>query len=88
MSGGIRFLGWTEGTLPGETAFGGSDVVIGLLDANGGLLALSQLGDERPNKPLRLLPDGSGAFLMAGNDDIYIPTNFVESLEESWLALV
>ncbi len=88
VSGGIRFLGWTEGTLPGETAFGGSDVVIGLLDANGGLLALSQLGDERPNKPLRLLPDGSGAFLMAGNDDIYIPTNFVESLEESWLARI
>jgi len=84
----IRFLGWTNGVLPGQVSAGKSDIVIGSLSYNGSLQNISQLGDERPNQPLRLFATTPGHYLMVGNDDIYIPTNFVEALEESWVASI
>ncbi len=85
---GVRFLGWTNGVLPDQSGYGKSDVVIGHLSDDGDLQSLSQLGDERPNRPLRMVARGAGSFLLIGNDDIYVPTNYVESWEEPWVASV
>jgi hypothetical protein len=84
----IRFLGWTNGVVPGQVSFGKSDIVIGSLSYNGSLQNISQLGDERPNQPLRLFATEPGQYLMVGNDDVHVPTNFVEAWEEPWLAAI
>ena len=82
----IRFLGWTNGVLEGQSSFGKSDVVIGHIDYDGELISLAQLGDERPNRPLGLFANGQDRFTLVGNDDVYVPTNYVESWEDPWIA--
>jgi hypothetical protein len=82
----LRFLGWTTGVVSGATASGKSDVVIGELRLDGTQVSLSQLGDARPNRPLALLTPGTGDALLVGNDDVYVPTNYVEAWEDPWLA--
>jgi hypothetical protein len=84
----LRFLGWTEGVLPAQSTSGQSDVVVGSLSYAGVQQSLSQLGDERPNQPLDLFPNGLEDYLLVGNDDVYVPTNYLEALEEPWVASV
>ncbi|MDD3519126.1 MAG: hypothetical protein PHQ14_12325 [Chromatiales bacterium] len=86
--GEIRYLGWSDGATPGHVAHGKSDVMIGVLDVDGNLRQSSRLGNERPNRPLRLFDVGAGAHVLIGNDDVYVPSNFVEAWEDPWIAAV
>lgn len=83
---GIRYLGWTDGAIAGLPAHGKSDVLIGRLDAAGQPQGLSRLGDERPNRPLRLIDLSGGTHALIGNDEVYVPTNYVEAWEDPWIA--
>lgn len=86
-NGAWRILGWTNGSLPGQASAGKSDVIVATLSRDGTELSWSQFGDERPNRPLRLLQHGSaGITWLIGNDDVYIPTNYVAAWEEPWIA--
>jgi len=84
--GKIRFLGETTGSIPGSVNAGKADVLLGNLDMGGTLLSLAQMGTDRPNIPLSLLPQGNGGFLLVGYDDVFVPTNYVEALEDPWVA--
>ncbi len=85
---GLRFLGHTTGVVDGASALGKSDVVIGQLDDDGKLLQITQLGDERPNRPLRMFELANAGYLLVGNDDVYVPTNYVAAWEDPWIASV
>ncbi len=63
---GIRFLGWSDGATPGNTAYGKRDVLIGHLDVNGSMQSLSRIGNERPNRPLALFEIGADGALLVG----------------------
>ncbi|MFV8818426.1 hypothetical protein [Haliea sp. E17] len=82
----LLFTGFVSGTLEGQTSQGKKDVVIGSLDLEGRTNSLSQLGNARPNVPLRRLVLPSGEQLLVGNDEVYVPTNFVERWEDPWIA--
>ncbi len=86
--GQIRFWGTTDGAIEGYASAGEKDVVLGVLDVDGRLLKLSQLGNEKPNVPVELLTTESGELLLVGRDEVFVPTNFVESWEDPWLASV
>jgi hypothetical protein len=88
VDGDIRFWGTTEAAVPGEANLGKKDVVLGVLDLDGRLVKLSQLGNERPNVPLVLLTTASGEQFLVGNDEVYVPTNYVETWEDPWLASI
>jgi hypothetical protein len=84
----IRFWGTTDAAVAGEINWGKKDAVLGVLDLDGRLLKLSQLGNERPNVPLKLVTTDSGDQFLVGNDDVYVPTNYVDAWEDPWLASV
>ncbi|MEW6766387.1 MAG: hypothetical protein AB1344_11455 [Pseudomonadota bacterium] len=86
VEGGIRFLGWSDGVEPGDVAYGQRDVLIGQLAADGASKRLSRVGNERPNRPLALLASEPGRAFLVGNDDVHVPTNYVEAWEEPWVA--
>lgn len=46
---------------------------------------LKQFGTARPQHPRRLSVSGSGQLTIAGYDDIYIPTNYVEAWEDPFI---
>ena len=82
----LVFTAYVSGALPGEISSGKKDVVLGRLTREGRALALSQLGNERPNVPLRLLHAPGGETLLVGNDEVFVPSNFVERWEDPWIA--
>ncbi len=82
----LRFTGYVSGALPGQASAGKKDVVVGRLSLDGDTLAVAQLGNERPNTPLRWLSAASGEQLLVGNDEVHVPTNFVERWEDPWIA--
>lgn len=83
---GYRYLGWTDGAQAGLTAYGKSDVLIGELAAGGALLAQSRVGDERPNRPLKLFDLTPTTHVLYGNNEVYVPTNYVAAWEDPWVA--
>lgn len=84
----IRYWGSTTGAVEGAVNAGKKDVVLGSLSRAGVETRLSQFGNERPNVPLRLLTLAAGARLLVGNDEVYVPTNYVEAWEDPWLVQV
>lgn len=82
----ILLAGRTTGALAGSLNAGQSDLISGsvspLLTTDSALLR--QSGNERPQHPRRLLSTGS-SLVIAGSDDIYVPTNYVERWESPWL---
>lgn len=84
-AGGWVFAGHTDGAFPGFTAAGQSDLVVGALSASGEITHLVQTGTERPEHPRRVV-ETNGRVLVAGYDDVYIPSNYVESWEDPLFA--
>ncbi len=82
----LLFTGFVSGTLAGQTSQGKKDIVIGSLGLDGRTNSLAQLGNARPNVPLRRLVLPSGEQLLVGNDEVHVPTNFVERWEDPWVA--
>ena len=81
--GRIYVAGRTRGAFPGAVQAGQFDAFTALL-AQGSVAAVRQFGDERPQHPRRLALAGT-RLLLAGFDDIYVPTNYVVDWE-NWFA--
>jgi hypothetical protein len=57
-----------------------------VFDSGGGPLGAIQIGDERPQHPVRLGLGPNNKILIAGYDDIFIPSNYVAALSHGFLA--
>lgn len=84
----IRFWGTTDAAIDGQLNRGKKDLVLGVIGLDGQQVKLSQLGNEKPNVPVKLVTTGSGDQYLVGNDEVYVPTNYVETWEDPWLASV
>jgi hypothetical protein len=85
-TGAIVLVGRTSGALPGATNAGQFDVLVGELEPGGGVVSLAQLGDERPQHPTRVSLGPDGVIGVAGWDDTYVPTNYVEAWQDGAIA--
>ncbi|MBC7938481.1 MAG: hypothetical protein H7Z19_01750 [Chitinophagaceae bacterium] len=79
---GMVVVGRTTGVFAGSENGGQFDTFVGLSDngANASITApwrFFQTGGETPQHPLRVALADDGDIVIAGQDDIYIPTNFV-----------
>lgn len=86
QSGELFLAGRTNGSIAGYTNAGQYDLLLGWLQRERWLPYLSQFGDERPQHPVRIALGLSGEVIVAGYDDIYVPTNYVEAWENPLLA--
>lgn len=80
--GRVLALGRTLGTLPGQARGGQYDLVFAVFEpGRASPIDAIQLGDRYPEHPRRLAlgPDGP---LAVGYTDVYVPTNYVEAMEE------
>ncbi|MDC3962712.1 hypothetical protein KEG38_53345 [Polyangium jinanense] len=82
--GRVFVVGRTSGAFRGQKNAGKFDLFVVALDTEGKLLGLTQAGSKRPQHPtaLALLPGGD--VVVAGYDDVYVPSNYVESVEDSF----
>ncbi len=90
VTGDLVFAGRTTGAF---TAFGGTnagqfDTIVGPVDMNTKQFYVLQYGNARPQHPRRLAVNGSQEIVIAGYDDVYIPSNYVEAWEDSFLMRV
>ncbi|MBN1210729.1 MAG: SBBP repeat-containing protein [Myxococcaceae bacterium] len=85
--GGARVwaAGRTTGAFEGFSAKGQFDGFLASLTAEGMSRVEFQWGDERPQHPVRLSLEPGGAVVVAGYDDIYVPSNYVEAWEDPFL---
>ncbi len=75
-------VGRTQGTFPGQTPAGQTDVLLISAPLAGGEPGpVIQFGDERPQRLNRIALDAEGAVLLAGYDETFVPTNYVEDWE-------
>jgi len=81
--GRLAVVGRTTGDLAGVNA-GQHDTFVALLDGGSADPIVAQMGDARPQHPRSLAWHGDSLFV-AGFDDIYIPTNYVEAWEDAWV---
>ncbi|WP_375765578.1 SBBP repeat-containing protein [Archangium gephyra] len=85
-TGEVLFAGRTRGSLPGFQNQGQYDLFIGALSETQAPSVLLQTGTERPQHPRRIGVDGKGDIVVSGYDDIYIPSNYVDSWEDPFVA--
>lgn len=78
--GQLTVVGRTSGSLGGPNA-GQMDTFLAILDASGSVATLAQGGNERPQHPMALGWRDHTLFV-AGYDDTYVPTNYVEAWED------
>ncbi len=84
----IALVGRTSGTFPGEANAGQVDAFVAMLPRSGGVPAIRQLGDERPQHFTRIVRDVDGDLLVAGYDDLYRIGNSVADFENSTAARI
>jgi hypothetical protein len=82
--GDAYLTGRTTGEFPGATQAGQFDAFTAALTRSGGIDAVRQSGDERPQHPKRIALSGK-RLLLAGWDDIFVPTNYLAEVE-NWFA--
>lgn len=82
--GTLHVAGRTSGVLAGVN-HGQFDTFLARVGGAGELLRLDQFGTERPQHPraLALVEDGA---IVVGYEDVYIPSNYVESWENPFVA--
>jgi hypothetical protein len=85
-TGNLVVLGRTTGALPGFQNAGQMDMYVSMLDGAGNRLGAIQIGDERPQHPVRLGLGPNHKVLIAGYDDLFIATNYVAALPHGFLA--
>ena len=81
----LFLAGRTNGALAGFTNHGQFDLLAGWLHTDEWLPHLAQFGDARPQHPRRLVLGLSDELIIAGYDDLYVPTNYVEAWENPLL---
>ncbi len=84
-AGRVHVAGRTTGAFTGATQAGQFDAFVATLAADGRISAVRQFGDERPQHPRRLALAGP-RLLLAGFDDVFVPTNYVEDWENWFVA--
>lgn len=79
--GTVHAVGRTTGALAGQTSAGQADTFVAWGDAATipQSWAVAQFGNERPQHPRRAVFQRSGVLVIAGYDDEYVPSNYVES---------
>jgi hypothetical protein len=85
VTGALYFAGRTTGAFPGFTHKGQQDIFIGGPGTVSQFGVLYQGGTERPQHPRRLAFDGLGDLIIAGYDDTYVPSNYVEAWEDPFV---
>jgi len=85
-TGRIYVVGRTYGAFDGFVNGGQFDMFLAALDADGKTTTIFQTGDERPQHPVRLNLGPTNELAVAGYDDTYIPTNFVMSRDDGFIA--
>ncbi len=83
--GTVWFAGRTRGALAGAAPQGSFDLVLGRARPGDPMQAWP-FGTARPEVPRRVVFDPLGRVVVAGFDEVYIPTNFVEAWENPWVA--
>lgn len=82
----IYVAGRTSGALKGFSNQGQFDLFFEILDQDGAGLSAYQGGTERPQHPRNITIDSAGGVVIAGYDDLYVPTNYLESWEDPFVA--
>ncbi|WP_225414234.1 SBBP repeat-containing protein [Stigmatella hybrida] len=80
----LYFAGRTAGTF-GTANAGQFDTLVGWTNHGLSSKKVFQFGTERPQHPRRLALDGRGGIVVSGYDDIYIPSNYVETWEDPFV---
>jgi DNA-binding beta-propeller fold protein YncE len=84
-SGNLMVAGRTSGAFSGFQNAGQMDMYVLALHSGGDAVGSIQIGDERPQHPVRIAL-GNGKILVAGYDDIFIPSNYVAALPHGFIA--
>jgi hypothetical protein len=84
----LFFAGRTAGAFTNTINSGQFDVITGELNLDTRGFTVQQYGDARPQHPRRLAFNSSQDMLVSGYDDVYIPSNYVESWEDSFVVKV
>lgn len=72
-------VGRTTGALGGASNAGQFDLFAAVIDPRGERADhFAQLGTLYPQHPRRVKQDARGGLLIAGNDDLYVPSNYVD----------
>ena len=85
-TGRLYVVGRTSGAFTGFVNQGQFDMFLAALDTKGQMTKIFQTGDERPQHPARLQLGPNHDIAVAGFDDTYIPTNFVMSRDDGFIA--
>lgn len=88
--GGVHAIGRTTGAFAGQANAGKADTFVTWGDAATAATgwALAQFGNDRPQHPRRAAFQRSGSLVIAGYDDEYVPTNYVESWSDPFATAV
>ena len=84
----LYFAGRTNGTVAGQVNFGQFDVVFGALENNADPTHLLQLGSATPQHPVAMNFTRYDDVAIAGYNDIYVPSNYVEAWRDPFLMLL
>lgn len=89
-AGVVHAIGRTTGVFAGHANAGKSDLFVTWSDgaASGVAWAVAQFGNERPQHPRRAAFHPGGALVVAGYDDEYVPTNYVEAWTDPFATAV
>lgn len=83
---GLWVAGRTTGTLPGQRSAGQFDLFVAWLSPTSGFGPAVQAGNDGPQHPRRMTWGGSDQLLVAGYDEAFIPSNYVERWEDPFFA--
>jgi hypothetical protein len=84
-TGDLYFAGRTNGAFPGFSNQGQFDYFIGGPGAQSKLDILYQGGKPSPQRPRRLAFDARRDLIVAGYDDVFVPSNYVEAWEDPFI---
>lgn len=84
----VYFAGRTSGTLPGQWSAGQFDAVLGVLGNSSSSVGLVQWGDAAPQHPVAMAFARNNQVAVAGYDDVYVPSNYVDAWRDPFLTLL
>lgn len=83
----LYFAGRTNGAYAGPHG-GQFDTVVGWVETHNGNAEKFQFGNAKPQHPKRLFVNETNELIVTGFEDIYIPSNYVDSWEDPYVLKV
>lgn len=80
----LYFAGRSNGAYAGPNG-GQFDTIVGWVQTANGNAEKFQYGNEKPQHPKRLFVNDANELIVTGFDDIYIPSNYVDSWEDPYV---